>query len=268
MSIGLYTITTRATGTIVTSTIYNTDHQNHINNQNPEMTGAYSDSVSQMQIETYPGAVGSESLALNLAGEIERLRYQLGAITGNQYWYQAPLATIVGLVNRIAQIPTVNYPIQVSQGGTGTTAPGAAATNIGALSRTNNLTDLTNVGQAQAVLGLQQLAFCYPGSGLTLNGAQLNVSVPGYGFDANNPGYYEFPGGLILQWGTVNIPGSGVGTFNMPATFPNGLVSAQVSVGGQTSDNTYAPTIHFVNSNTLQIYGPAGMGTMVWALGW
>ena len=74
MSSGLYSITTRASGTVLTAAIYNADHQNHVTNQNPSMTGAYSDNVAQMQVQTTPGAVGSESLAPNLAGEIERLR--------------------------------------------------------------------------------------------------------------------------------------------------------------------------------------------------
>ncbi|MDE1839571.1 MAG: hypothetical protein KGH87_06595 [Thaumarchaeota archaeon] len=95
MSIGTYTITTRAVGTVLTATIYNTDHQNHVNNQNPQGTGAYSDNVAQMQATRSPGGVGSEVLASSLADELGSLRYMvLKALqhqdgTGAQ-WYATP----------------------------------------------------------------------------------------------------------------------------------------------------------------------------------
>src|SRR5262245_19654393 len=97
MSAGLYTHTTRTTGTVLTAAIYNADHQNHITNQNPSMTGAYSDTVGQMQTITNPGTPGSESLAISLAGELERIRFMLKAITGNAQWYGTPAATLAGL---------------------------------------------------------------------------------------------------------------------------------------------------------------------------
>lgn len=93
MSTGLYSITTRAAGTILTATIYNADQQNHVTNQNPSMTGAYSDNVAQMQTQTDPGSAGSESLAPSLAGELERIRYQIAKLRGGTYWYGAASAT-------------------------------------------------------------------------------------------------------------------------------------------------------------------------------
>jgi len=90
MSQGGYSHTTRATGTVLTSAIYNNDHTNHITNQNPQMTGGYSDNVTQMQLITDPGSLGAESLTTTLAGEIERIRYQLKLITGEPQWYVAP----------------------------------------------------------------------------------------------------------------------------------------------------------------------------------
>jgi hypothetical protein len=90
MSQGGYTHTTRATGTVLTAAIYNNDHQNHIVNQNPQMTGGYSDTLVQMQLMMDPGGLGAESLATSLAGEIERIRYQIRAITGETQWYMPP----------------------------------------------------------------------------------------------------------------------------------------------------------------------------------
>lgn len=97
MSSGLYSHTTRGTGTVLTAAIYNSDHQNHITNQNPSMTGAHSDNVTQMQIKRDPGDLGSESLAPSLAGEIESLRFVLARLLGETHWYQPPDATIAAL---------------------------------------------------------------------------------------------------------------------------------------------------------------------------
>jgi hypothetical protein len=87
---GLYTHTTRAVGTIVTANIWNSDHQNHIDNQTPQMTDDYSATAAQMQTaaDPYPAAVASQ--ATSLAGELERLRYILKQVTNKTYWYQDP----------------------------------------------------------------------------------------------------------------------------------------------------------------------------------
>lgn len=96
MSSGLYSHTTRGSGTILTAAIYNADHVNHITNQNPSATGGYSDDVAQMQLSVDPGGVGSESLAASLAGEIERIRFALARIHGGvgAQWYEAPAASL------------------------------------------------------------------------------------------------------------------------------------------------------------------------------
>jgi hypothetical protein len=90
MSTGTYVITTRGTGTVLTAAIYNADHQNHVTNQNPQGTGAYSDNVAQMQLQVDPGGVGSESLPTSLAGELERLRFALARAIGRTNWYDVP----------------------------------------------------------------------------------------------------------------------------------------------------------------------------------
>ena len=101
MSGGLYSHTTRAIGTVLTAAIYNADHVNHITNQNPTMTGAYSDNVGQYQSVVDPGGVGSESLAGNLAGELERLRFAIKRITGKAQWYVAPAANLDQTLNSV-----------------------------------------------------------------------------------------------------------------------------------------------------------------------
>ena len=85
---GLYSHTTRSTGTTLTAAIYNADHQNHINNHVPAQMDDYSSSVAEMQTQTDPGEVGSESQPTSLAGELARLRKIIAEMKGTQYWYQ------------------------------------------------------------------------------------------------------------------------------------------------------------------------------------
>jgi microcystin-dependent protein len=107
VSIGLYAHTTRATGTVLTAIIYNGDHVNHITNQNPQQTGAYSDTVAQMQSTVTPGGVGTESLASSLSGELERLRFVLKTLHGGAQWYPGQQMVASGTSITPAQL-TVN----------------------------------------------------------------------------------------------------------------------------------------------------------------
>jgi hypothetical protein len=94
---GLYSlIATRITGENITATKYNADHQNHIDNQTPQMTDDYSASSSQMQSQTDPGESGAESQATTLAGELERLRYAVAELKGTTYWYSSAMGTTDG----------------------------------------------------------------------------------------------------------------------------------------------------------------------------
>ncbi len=85
-----YSHTTRSTGTVLTDTIYNADHNNHITNMIPSVIDDYSANATTMRATTdpYPGAV--VSLSTTLAGELERIRYVIEQITGETYWYQDP----------------------------------------------------------------------------------------------------------------------------------------------------------------------------------
>ncbi len=91
----LYSHTTRAIGTTLTASIYNADHQNHITNGIPSQLDDYSTSVAEMQTNTDPGELGSESQAGSLAGELERLRFAIKEIkqvldSNITMWYETP----------------------------------------------------------------------------------------------------------------------------------------------------------------------------------
>lgn len=95
---GLYSlVATRVTGETITAAKYNADHQNHIDNEIPTMMDDYSASVGQMQSQTDPGEVGTESQPTSLAGELERLRYAINDAKGTTQWYETPATTLAGV---------------------------------------------------------------------------------------------------------------------------------------------------------------------------
>jgi hypothetical protein len=113
----LYSHTTRLSGTILTSSIYNADHQNHIDNAVPALLDDYSTNLSQMQLVADPGELGSESLPVNLGGEIERLRFGIlevkQAMTPSlTRWYQSPTGQLV----TASAAPTVAGTVPVYTG--------------------------------------------------------------------------------------------------------------------------------------------------------
>lgn len=124
----LYSHTTRATGTVLTASIYNGDHQNHIDNGVPGQLDDYSTNLSQMQLSTDPGESGTESFATSLAGEIERLRFAIKEIKTaigltSPQWYSTATGTITA--SFLGTVPVTN-------GGTGGTTASAARDGLGA----------------------------------------------------------------------------------------------------------------------------------------
>lgn len=125
----LYSHTTRATGTVLTASIYNGDHQNHIDNGIPAQLDDYSATVVQMKINTDPGESGTESLASSLAGELERLRFAIKecktaiGLTSAE-WYSTATGTITS--SFLGTVPVTN-------GGTGATTASGARDGLGAV---------------------------------------------------------------------------------------------------------------------------------------
>ena len=93
---GLYSHTTRASGLTLTANIYNNDHQNHISNHITTQMDDYSASVNEMRTTTDPYPSNSESQPTHLAGELERIRFQLDAIIGGAQWYHDPNINLSG----------------------------------------------------------------------------------------------------------------------------------------------------------------------------
>lgn len=76
----------------------NAEIDNILNNLAPLMFDDYSVNVVQMQVQTDPGEVGSESLATSLGAELARLRFAIKEISGKSYWYESPSVSLNDLV--------------------------------------------------------------------------------------------------------------------------------------------------------------------------
>lgn len=99
---GLFSrIKTWVTTEDVTHSDLNAEFDNVITNFVPLMIDDYSTNVAQMQVVTDPGEVGTESLATTLAGELARLRNMIKEISGEDQWYETPVASLTGLSNAI-----------------------------------------------------------------------------------------------------------------------------------------------------------------------
>lgn len=86
-------------GQLITAQLWTNEFLNIATNFNPSGMDGYMDTTAQAQIQTAPYPSSILSLATSLGGEIERLRYQLAALTGNTYWYQAPAVNIQTAAN-------------------------------------------------------------------------------------------------------------------------------------------------------------------------
>ena len=96
-----YTHTSRSDGTTLSASIYNADHQNHIDNMIPSVIDDQSSNDAAMQATTDPYPAAAISKPTNLQGELERLRYVLAQITGEAQWYIDPDVTLATLNNQL-----------------------------------------------------------------------------------------------------------------------------------------------------------------------
>ena len=120
---GLYSITTRADGTTLTAAIYNSDHQNHVDNHVPAQMDDISSTVAAMRSVSDPGELGSETQATSLEGELKQIRNMLQEIIGKTYWYETPATDIATLNSRSLSTTGVLAPhknLKVTNQGTTT----------------------------------------------------------------------------------------------------------------------------------------------------
>jgi hypothetical protein len=77
---GLYSIITRAPGTLITALIYNFDHQAHVDGRTATEMQSFATSLSQMTITADPLPNGVERLPVALSDELSVLRFVIAAV--------------------------------------------------------------------------------------------------------------------------------------------------------------------------------------------
>lgn len=73
------------------------------------------------------------------------------------------------------------------------------------------------------------------------------VNFPGLAQSLAGNGYVKLPGGLILQWGLEDVPGTPT-TYNFPIPFPNGIFSIVASARPMAA----AASANAINLSTSQ----------------
>lgn len=99
---GLYSITTRADGTVLTGfgctteDIFNGDHLNHVTHTAAEFLNSFEDTLANMKLTTAPFVNGAVSLPAGLSDELQRIRYVIAEIKQKiagaatpPFWYTA-----------------------------------------------------------------------------------------------------------------------------------------------------------------------------------
>ena len=112
---GNYSVPNRASGSILTATIYGSDHGLHVTYNTPGGCDDASATVSAMQSVTDPGEVGTESLATDLLGELQRIRKIIAEISGKTYWYQSPSISLESLYGKGADIALASTLVPVGE---------------------------------------------------------------------------------------------------------------------------------------------------------
>jgi len=127
---------------VLTAADLNAEIDNILSNLGPAGIGDYASDVTEYRTATSPvTGAGAPSLPNSLAGEIERLRYQIQAIMGvdADYWYDSPSATLSGLstivfgnsvpLSRVESIGSDSYVNLLEPSGSTTSVTLKGATN-------------------------------------------------------------------------------------------------------------------------------------------
>lgn len=227
---GLYSHTTRSSGTTLTALIYNADHQNHVDNSIPTQIDDYSSTVAEMQTQTDPGDVGTESLATSLAGEIARLRYAINNLKGTTYWYE-PREIIEQESSRNTNgsatiflatgIPTWSKCIFISFNDV-TTTSGAGASIL----------------QAHTATGAWQINYTSVSSRLSSGGVAISTATNGFAINHTISAAQTLNGVLVLKrHSSTATAGRWTVEGDLADTTNNNIVSVggTVSLSGGTS---------------------------------
>ena len=115
------------------------------------------------------------------------------------------------------------------------------------------------------------------GSPATPSDVSISSLLPLLGFGAHSlssPGYYIFPNGLIIQWGTTGYRASeGDVTVSYPIAFPNAVLNAiatmVTNVPGDINNDIWAKISPSTNNSTISVnYGASSGGNPGYGAYW
>lgn len=101
----------------LTNAQYNAEFQNvYTNVGNPQNIDDYSTNLAQMQVQTDPGEIGTESQAITIAEELERLRFAVKDAKqfmdpGVTYWYETPTTFSPSLLTSLVVTSTSDVDV-------------------------------------------------------------------------------------------------------------------------------------------------------------
>lgn len=127
----------------------NAEFDNILNNLGPLGISSYAANLLQYQTVTSPiDGAGNPVLPNSLAGDIERLRYQIMQILGSDatYWYDAPVATLSGLATIVFgnSVPSTRIESISSDGYANILTPNGTTLSVILKGSTNNITYYIN----------------------------------------------------------------------------------------------------------------------------
>ena len=206
----------------LTASDLNAEFDNILNNLDPDSVEDASADATAMQTtaDPYPGA--AESLATDLRGEFQRLRYLIKQITGETQWYIDPDSTIAAINTAIG----VNTPAGVIQGYGGASAPtGWLLCDGSAVSRTTYASLFTALNNS---LGTVTITIAAPGV----------VTLTAHGLATGDSLYLTTTGALPTgltantRYWVVKVNAD---TFSLATTLANALAGTKITTSGSQS---------------------------------
>jgi hypothetical protein len=150
---------------------------------------------------------------------------------------------------KVALTSAVSGALPVGNGGTGATTLTDKAVLIG--SGTSTITSVSPGSDDNVLMS----------DGTSWTSAPIST-ISAFDKSHGTNGYQKFPGGLMIQWGSVTL-GSGSGqSFNFPTEFPNNCFFViGLENGADTTSNLPATTITKTGVSNIN---PASSGTYIW----
>lgn len=174
---------------ILTHEDLNREIDNILENLNTDGIAGFSANAAQMQTQTDPGGLGSESLATSLSGEIERLRFVIARLLGPSfnYWYEDPGVTLEELEAQVAVLNTSSSPNRIQSGRT--------TGNSGQL----NALDPAGTGQSVTLLATGTPFVYYINNTQYTANADVSISALTLAPSTNNTALVNSPGLTATQ---------------------------------------------------------------------